>query len=69
MSKSTTVNECVFTPFVNDEFQSLLKSTSMGTHPLLKVDVKSNTVNENTFLLLLNQYVYISSMNAILKMF
>ena len=69
MSKSTTVNECGFTLFANDECQSLLKSTSMGSHPLQMVDVKSTTVNENTFLLLLNQYVFISSMNAFLKMF
>jgi len=41
----------------------------VGSHPLLMVDVKSTTVNENTFLLLLNQYVFISSMNAFLKMF
>ena len=27
MSKSITVNECGFTPFANDECQSLLKST------------------------------------------
>ena len=64
-----TVNECGFTLFANDEGQSLLKSTSMGSHPLLMVDVKSTTVNENTFLLLLDQYVFISSMNAFLKMF
>ena len=51
MSKSITVNECGFTPFANDEGQSLLKSTSMGSHPLLMVDVKSTTVNENISLL------------------
>jgi len=51
LSKSITFNECGFTPFVNDECQSLLKSTSMGSHPLLMVDVKSTAVNENIFLL------------------
>ena len=69
LSKSITFNECGFTPFVNDECQSLLKSTSMGSHPLLMADVKSTAVNENIFLLLLNQYALISSMNAFLKMF
>ena len=49
MSKSITVNECRFTPFANDLCQSLLKSTSMGSHPLLMVDVKSTTVNEYGF--------------------
>ena len=76
MSKFATVNKNGFTPFANGRCQSLLqstimgsKSTSMDSHPLLMVDVKSTTVNENTFLLLLNQYVFISSMNAFLKMF
>ena len=69
MSKSTIVNEYGFTPFANDECQSLLKSTSMGSHPLLMVDIMSTTVNDNTLLLLLNQYVFINSMNAFLKMF
>ena len=69
MSKSTTVNKNGFTPFANGRFQSLLESTRMGSHPLLMEDVKSTTANENTLLLLLNQYVFISSMNAFLKMF
>jgi len=49
MSKSTTVNKNGFTPFANEECQSLLQSTSMGLHPLLMVDVKSTTVNEYGF--------------------
>ena len=32
MSKSTTVNEYGFTPFANGKCQSLLQSTSMGSH-------------------------------------
>ena len=40
MSKSTTVNKNGFTSFANGECQSLLKSTRMGLHPLLMVDVK-----------------------------
>ena len=28
------------TPFDNGKYQSLLRSTSMGSHPLLMVDVK-----------------------------
>ena len=40
MSKSTTDNEYGFTPFANGRCQSLLQSTSMGSHPLLMVDVK-----------------------------
>ena len=39
MSKSTIVNEYWFTPFANGRFKSLLQSTSMGSHPLLMVDV------------------------------
>ena len=39
-SKSTTVNENGFTPFANGGYQSLLESASMGSHPLLMVDVK-----------------------------
>jgi len=65
----TTVNKNGFTPFANGRCQSLLQSKSMGSHPLLMVDVKSTTVNENALLLLLNQYVFINSMNAFLKMF
>ena len=52
--------------------KNLLQSTRTGSqsHPLLMVNVEvNNTVNENTFLLLLNQYVFISSMHAVLKMF
>ena len=41
MSKCTTVNEYGFTPFANGRSQSPLQSTSMGTHPLLKVDVEA----------------------------
>ena len=40
MSKSATVNMNEFTPFANGGCQSLLQSTSMGSHPLLMVDVK-----------------------------
>ena len=40
MSKSTTVNEYGFTPFANGGCQSLLQSMTMGSHPLLMVDVK-----------------------------
>ncbi len=40
MSKSTTVNEYGFTSFTNGGCQSLLQSTSMGSNPLLMVDVK-----------------------------
>jgi len=40
MSKSTTVNKNGFTPFANGRCQSLLQSTSMGSRPLLMVDVK-----------------------------
>ena len=40
MSKSTTVNKNGFTPSANGECQSRLLSTSMGSHPLLMVDVK-----------------------------
>ena len=39
MSKSTKVNECGCTPFANGRCQSLLQSTSMGSHPLLMEDV------------------------------
>ena len=49
MSKSTTVNKNGFTPSANGGCQSLLQSTSMGSHPLLMVDVKSTTVNEYGF--------------------
>ena len=35
-----TVNKNGFTPFANGRCQSLLQSTSMGSHPLLMVDVK-----------------------------
>ena len=40
MSKSTTDNKYGFTPFANDRCQSLLQSTSTGSHPLLMVNVK-----------------------------
>ena len=40
MSKSTTINKDGFNPFANDGCQSLLQSTSMGSTPLLMVDVK-----------------------------
>ena len=40
MSKSTTVNKNGFTPSANGGCQSLLQSTSMGSPPLLMVDVK-----------------------------
>jgi len=40
MSKSTTDNEYGFTPFANGRCQSLLHTTSMGSHLLLMVDVK-----------------------------
>ena len=40
MSKSTTVNKNGFTPFAIGRCQSLLQTTSMGSHPLLMVDVK-----------------------------
>ena len=53
-----SLDEVNLTPFANARWQSLLKSTSMGSHPLLMVDVKSTTVNENIFLLLLNQCIY-----------
>ena len=35
MSKSTTVNDCGFTPFANGGCLSLLESTRMGSHPLV----------------------------------
>ena len=70
MSKYTTVNKNGFKPLANGGWQSLLQSTRTSLYPLLMVDIKvNNTVNENTFLLLLNQYVFISSMHAVLKMF
>ena len=40
MSKSTTVNKNGFTPFAIGRCQSLLQSTSMGSNPLLMMDVK-----------------------------
>ena len=72
MAKSTTVNKNEFIPFANGGCKNLLQSTRTvsQSHPLLMVDIKvNNTVNENTFLLLLNQYEFISSMHAVLKMF
>ena len=62
-----------FFPFLSNSsvflvsFFIIIKTTSMGSHPLLMS--KSATVNENTLLLLVNQYVFISSTNAFLKMF
>ncbi len=35
-----TVNKNGFTPFANSRCQSLLQTTSMGSHPLLMVDGK-----------------------------
>ena len=35
-----TVNKNGFTPFANSRCQSLLQTTSMGSYPLLMVDVK-----------------------------
>ena len=35
-----TVNKNGFTPYANGRCQSLLQTTSMGSHPLLMVDVK-----------------------------
>ena len=50
MSKSTTVNKNGFNPFGNGGCESLLQSTSMGSHPLLVADVKeSTTFNKNGF--------------------
>jgi len=40
MSKSATVNNNGFTPFANGGCQSLLQLTSMGSNPLLMLDVK-----------------------------
>ena len=38
--QSLLVNEYGFTPFANDGCHSLLQSTSIGSHPLLIVDIK-----------------------------
>ena len=40
MSKSTAVNEHGFKIFANGRCSSLIKSTSMGLHPLMIVVIK-----------------------------
>ena len=61
-----------FTPFANGRYQSLLLSTRMGSHPLLMVDVKvyySQRQREYIATFAESIHVFLSSMNAFLKMF
>ena len=47
---------------------TFLLSTRMGLHPLLLKDVKVY-YSQREYIVLLNQYVFISSRNALIKMF